>query len=303
VDITKIDIRHLRYFVAAAEAGSLTAAAISLHISQPPLTRKIHQLEDILQVTLMERLPRGIALTVAGETFLAEANNILSLVEQAALRTQEADKGQLGRLDVGIFGSAIYGAIPTIIREFRRAHPKVAVALHNLERHAQLKALRERRLTVGFNRFFSDEPGLTWETVHSERLNIAIYKQHSLNGKKMLKFDDIAGQTLILYPKNARPSFIDHLQKLFQKQQIEPGLIHEVDDVTTAIALVSSGIGITVVTESACNLRLPNIQYIPLEPSAIAIIDLDIIYRSDDRSPLLHAFLRTVHKHSADGKQ
>ena len=297
MNINSIEIRHLRYFVAVAEAGSLSAAAARLHISQPPLTRQIQQLEDALQVTLLERLPRGVSLTAAGETLLIEARNILSLLQQAAHRTQQADRGQLGRLEVGIFGSAIYGVIPSIIRAFRRSHPNVEVILHNMERSAQLKALRERRLTVGFNRFFSDEPDLKWEKVHSENLNIAIYGQHPLSGRSSLTLNDIDGESLVLYPKNARPSFIDYLKQLFQEYGVHPALIHEVDDVTTAIALVSSGMGITVVTVSACNLRLPNIEYIPLSIGDISAFDLDIIYRADDQSPLLRAFLGTVREH------
>ncbi len=292
-----MELRHLRYFVSIAEAGSFSAAASQLHISQPPLTRQIQQLEDILQVTLFERLPRGITLTQAGETLLTEARNILSLLEQAVHRTQESDKGQLGKLEVGIFGSAIYGVIPSIIREFRSTHPNVEVVLHNMERNAQLKALRERRLTVGFNRFFGGEHGLKCEKVHSENMNIAIYGQHKLSGRVSVKLKDIDQETMVLYPRTARPSFIDHLQHLFQKSHIQAKLIHEVDDVTTAIALVSSGMGITVVTESACNLRLPNVEYIPLEIADISAFDLDIIYRENDTSPLLQEFLETVRKY------
>lgn len=289
-----IELRHLRYFVAVAEDGTLRGAAERLHVSQPPLTRQIQQLEGFLEVKLLERKPRGIELTVAGKILYEEAKNILSLVEQAALRTRRAEEGQLGRLDVGIFGSAIYGAVPTIMREFRATHPDVEVILHNLDRPGQIKALRERRLTVGFNRFFGDESGLSWEKVHSERMNLAIYLEHRFAGKSSISLTEIGREPLVLYPRKVRPSFIDYVQKLFHEQGITPRIAHEVDDVTTALALVSSGMGLSLVTQSACNLKLPNVEFIPLEHSDTGEFDLDIIYRSDDTSPLLKAFLQTV---------
>jgi len=292
--LSGLELKHLRYFVAVAEAGSISHAASVLHISQPPLTRQIQHLEDCLEVQLLERKPRGVALTVAGESFLIEAKNILSLIEQAALRAKQAAGGQIGRLDVGIFGSAIYGIIPEIIRAFRTERPGVEIVLHNMERTAQIKALRERRLSVGFNRFFADEPDLVWERVHSESMNLALYKEHPFTAKKSIRLAEIANEPLILYPKTARPSFIDYLLKIFHKEGISPNIAYEVDDVNTAIALASSGMGLSIVTESACNLKLPNICYIPLEFADITPFDLDIIYRREDNSALLKAFLNTV---------
>lgn len=294
MQLTAIELRHLRYFVAVAEAGTFRGAALQLHVSQPPLTRQIQQLEGLLDAKLFERKPRGVELTPPGRVLLEEARNILALVEQAALMTRQAEEGQLGRLDVGIFGSAIYGAVPTIIREFRASHPKVEIILHNLDRPGQLKALRERRLTVGFNRFFGDEPGLSWEKVHSERMNLAVYLEHPFAGRASITVAEIGREPLILYPRKVRPSFIDYVQRLFHEQGITPNIAHEVDDVTTGIALVSSGMGLSLVTQSASNLKLPNVAYVPLEHSDTGAFDLDIIYRSDDTSPLLKAFLDTV---------
>lgn len=294
MQLSAIELRHLRYFVAVAEEGTLRGAALQLHVSQPPLTRQIQQLENLLGVTLFERKPRGVELTTPGSILYEEARNILALLEQAALRTRQAAEGRLGRLEVGIFGSAIYGAVPTIIREFRAVHPKVEIILHNLDRPGQLKALRERRLTVGFNRFFGDEAGLSWEKVHSERMNVALYLDHPLTAKSSITLPEIGCEPLILYPRKVRPSFIDYVQKLFHEQGITPNIAHEVDDVTTAIALVSSGMGLSLVTQSASNLKLPNVTYVPLEHSDTGEFDLDIIYRCDDASPLLKAFLETV---------
>ena len=115
-----MDLRHLRYFIAVAEEQNIGRAATRLHISQPPLTRQIQQLEEELGVLLLNRTPRGVELTQAGELFLEEARNIRSIVEQATERTQRAGQGKLGRLDVAIFGTAILDAIPKLLLAFRQ---------------------------------------------------------------------------------------------------------------------------------------------------------------------------------------
>lgn len=289
-----IEIRHLRYFVAVVEQRSFRGAALRLHVSQPPLTRQIQQLERALGVPLLIRKPRGVEPTDAGHVYFEEARNILALIEQSASRAQLAGQGQLGRLDVGIFGSAVLDAIPRVIQEFRKSHPRVEVVLHNLDRADQIRALRERRLTVGFNRFFEEEPDLHWEVIQTERLNVALHHAHPLARCKTLGLAQIGDQPLILYPRTPRPGFIEQALRLFHKMGVSPRLVHEVDDVVTAVALVSSGFGISLVTDSACNLRLPGVVYVPLHPDDRATVDLCMIYRNDDESALLLAFLGTV---------
>lgn len=294
MNLAAIDFRHLRYFVAVVEHGSFRGAALRLHISQPPLTRQIQQLEESLESTLLIRKIRGVQLTDAGQVFYAEARNILTLIDQAASRTRSAALGQIGRLDIGVFGSAVFGAIPRIVSAFRERYPRVEVALHNMDRTDQLRALRERRLTVGFNRFFGQEPDLVWETVQAEGLNVAIHESHPLASKKKLSLADIHAQPLILYPRTPRPSFIEHAMKLFAQKKLTPRDVQEVDDVTTAVALVSSGVGLSLITDSACNLRLPGMRCVPLAERELAVFDLCMIHRADDESVLLREFMGVV---------
>jgi DNA-binding transcriptional LysR family regulator len=294
MSLSTVEFRHLRYFVAVVEQRSFRGAALHLHVSQPPLTRQIHQLEEALGVTLLLRKPRGVEPTDAGQVFYEEACNLLSLASQAMTRAQLAGQGQLGRLDVGIFGSAVFDAIPRIIQAFRDRHPKVEVVLHNLDRAGQIRALRERRLTVGFNRFFDDEPDLRWEVIQTEHLNAALHHAHPLASQPTLALTQLGDQPLILYPRSPRPGFIEQMLRLFHQRGISPQTVHEVDDVVTAVALVSSGFGLSLVTDSACNLRLPGIVYRPLRAEDRASFDLCMIHRADDESALLQAFLGTA---------
>lgn len=291
VNLSAIDLRHLRYFIAVVEQGSFRAAALKLHISQPPLTRQIQQVESAVGATLLIRNPRGVETTAAGHAFYHEARNILMLVERAASQARLTDAGQIGRLDVGIYGSGVFGAIPRIVRAFQERHPDVDVALYTMDRAEQLKALREHRLTLGFNRFFQDEPGLVWEPVQTEGINVALDAAHPLAARQSLSLADIAGQPLILYPRSPRPGFIDKVLKALEQQNVTPRSLREADDVSAAIALVGSGRGVSFVTDSACNLRLPNVSYVPFAQGEFARVDLCIAHRKDDHSALLEQFL------------
>ena len=147
-----MDLRDMRHFLAVAEEGHIGRAAARLHLSQPPLTRHIQALEEKIGVALFVRTPKGMTLTDAGRTLLQETPNLLALAQQALERTRLAGQGLIGRLDVGLFGSGVLDVIPRILARFHQARPEVKIVLHNLTKDAQLQALRERRISVGFNR-------------------------------------------------------------------------------------------------------------------------------------------------------
>src|SRR5215472_13465174 len=124
--ICGVELRHLRYFVAVAEEGHITRAAERLGIQQPPLSQQIRALEAELVVQLFRRKSRGVELTQAGETFLAEARAILDRVEHAAAAARRTSRGEAGRLGLGFTSSAsFHPLVPRVIREFREASPLV----------------------------------------------------------------------------------------------------------------------------------------------------------------------------------
>lgn len=291
----RVDLRHLRYFVAIVRNGSFRAAAEELNISQPPLTRQIQQLEEIVGTTLLVRRSSGITPTEAGLSLATEATNILALVERACINAGLIGTGQLGQLDVGVFGSAVLDIVPRIVLDFRNRYPNVEVVLHNMDRETQVKALHERRIQIGFNRFFQDHPDLVWERVVRERMLVAAPSNHPLAQRASIKLSDLAHEPLIFYPRTSQPGgFSNYLLRLFHNLNIEPQIVQSVDDVVTAVAFVSSGLGLTLGVESATNLRLPGVTYLPLEEGETSAFDLSVIYRAAEESPLLDAFLESV---------
>ncbi|MDX9887275.1 LysR substrate-binding domain-containing protein [Thauera sp.] len=290
-----MDLRHLKYFIAVAEEQNIGRAATRLHISQPPLTRQIQQLEDELGVRLLTRTPRGVELTQAGTLFLEEARNIRSIVEQATERTQRAGQGKLGRLDVGIFGTAILDAIPKLLLAFRRAYPEVKIVLHTMNKGEQIEALRQRRITVGFNRMVAPLPDIETKLVATENLLLAVSHAHPLAAQSSVSFRDLSEHPLVLFPTGARPNFIDKVMTLCHDAGFEPQISHEVGDAITGVALAAGGFGACLVPESATSLALPGVVYKPLtELPPNSRVDLSCIYRRDDRAPILEAFLGVV---------
>ena len=290
-----MDLRQIRYFLVLANELNFTRAAGRLHISQPPLTRQIQQLEASMGVVLFERTTRGVVLTQAGAVFLEEARKIVALTDQATNKTRLAHQGQLGRLDIGVFGSAILNVIPTLLIELRKTHPDIVISLQNTTKIQQVEAVREKRLDIGFNRVFPEVEDLVVETVMMESLYVAMHKDHELVRRRTLAVRDLNNQPLILFPNNVRPTFADNVVSLFRDEGLAPNVVHEVEDVMTCIALVSAGLGMAVVPESAVNLQLPGVRYHPLR-SAEAKVDLSCVYRADNASPALMVFLDIVRK-------
>lgn len=288
-----MEFRHLRYFLVLAEELNFSRAAERLHMTQPPLTRQIQQLEDGLGVQLFLRTPRGLTLTEAGLAFHEEAKKLQFLADQAVARTRQASRGELGRIDIGMFGSAIFNVIPTLLANFRRSHPQVTVSLHTMTKTQQIEALRERRLTVGFNRVLPDVPDLAVETVLREGLAVALREDHPLAVRSRIAVEELAERPLLLYPNIARPGFADTVVGLCRDAGFSPLVAMEVEDNVTAIALVSSGLGLCVVPQSATSFTLPGVVYRTLHAPG-AFIELNCIYRKDDPAPALQAFLQHV---------
>jgi DNA-binding transcriptional LysR family regulator len=289
-----MDLRHLKSFVVLAEELNFSRAAVRLHISQPPLTRQIQLMESELGAPLFERRPKGLALTAAGRTLLDDARRMLGLMDAAKDRAAQAGRGELGRLDVGIFGSAIFHHIPRLLLQFRSLYPNVQINLHEQTKAEQIQALRERRLTIGFNRHVRPAPDLVVETVYQEPLLVALHGAHPLAQQAAISVRELSQQPLILYPNNTREGFADHVLSMFYHEGLQARVELEVKDVVTAVALVSSGFGLCVSPEAASSLQLPGVVYRPLKAEPAPTVELVCLYRRDDVSPVLTAFLETV---------
>ncbi|NMM82362.1 LysR family transcriptional regulator [Acidovorax sp. SRB_14] len=289
-----MDLRQMKYFQALCEELNFTRAAERLHMAQPPLTRQIRGLEDELGTPLFVRTAKGVELTAAGQTLRDEVPNILALALRARERAQRAGQGLIGQLDVGIFGSGVLDVIPRLLAAFHRARPEVRIELHNLTKAEQLQALRERRITIGFNRLVAPEPGLEVLAVLQETLVVGLPETHPLCARPEITLRDLDGEPMIVYPNAPLPGLAQEVATAFHREGIRLNVVQAVEDVLTCVALVAGGFGSCITTQSATSLRLPGVVYRPLRSRYLRDIELSCLYRSDDTSPVLSAFLDVV---------
>ncbi|MCG1019013.1 MULTISPECIES: LysR family transcriptional regulator [Burkholderiaceae] len=297
-----MDLKQMRYFLAVAQERNFGRAAQRLHIAQPPLTRHIHAMEAQLGVTLFVRSARGAQLTEAGRTLLAEVPNILALAQRATEQTQLAGQGLIGRLDVGIFSSGVLQVIPQLLATFHTERPRIKIGLHNLTKAQQLDALRERRITIGFNRLVPYDDDIAVEKVLEEPYLVALYDGHPLCRKERIRLRDLDSEPMILYPNAPVHGLAQEIAAAFEQERVTLRVEQEVEDVVTCIALVASRFGVCITTASAANLRLPGVTYRPLQSRRMRHIELSCLYRRDDDTPILHAFLDVIRRRRHAGK-
>src|SRR5262245_51156880 len=143
-----MELRHLRYFVAVAEEQNVTRAAARLHVSQPPLSRQIRDLEDELGIALFEHGAKAVRLTEVGRVFLTEARAALRRVDDAVQMVKAAAQGQRGEIHVGYAPSLAVELLPRVLKTFQDSNPGVRVQLHDSSTQEMLRGLRDGKLHI-----------------------------------------------------------------------------------------------------------------------------------------------------------
>ena len=287
-----VDIRRLKFFIVTAEERNIGRAAERLHITQPPLTRHIQALEDELGVQLFKRTSSGVELTQAGMTMLTHAKNISAHVDLATEQIKRVATGKEGRIDIGIFGSAMLNIIPRILSSFSLACPHVTVLLHNAPKDRQIEALQQGRIMIAFDRYFRPVPELQSELVCQEPLWVAVNQRNPLAQKASITLADLKVEPLI---GEQDKSVFFASQELFRQKDFNPLIVHKAADMISAVVMVSGGFGSSLVPESVLNLNLPDVVFRPLAPDIASTVDLHCVYRKDEKSPLLAALLACIH--------
>ena len=277
-----MDIRQLKYFVAVANTRNFTRASELLHIAQPPLSRQIQQLEEDVGVQLILRDSRPLRLTEAGRVFYEQALQIINRVDQLKTATRQIGLNQRQTLSIGFVASTLYGGLPTLVRKLRQHYPDLDVQLVELTSMQQLTALKSGRIDVGFGRIRSNDTSVARKVLREERLVLAIPPGSPLAadaGKISLKA--LGGQKLIVYPKEPRPSFADHVLSLLRDQAIRPSEVHEVREIQTALGLVAAESGLCLIPASA---RLRNDLHYRLIEEPLATSPIILTHRLNDNS-------------------
>lgn len=277
-----MDIRQLKYFVAVADTRNFTRASERLHIAQPPLSRQIQLLEEELGVQLILRNIRPLRLTEAGRMFYEQALQIINRLDQLKTATRQIGLNQRRTLSIGFVASTLYGGLPMLVRKLRQGYPDVDIQLVELTSMQQFAALKSGRIDVGFGRIRSNDATVARTVLREERLVLAIALGTPLAaqaGRVGLK--ELNGQRLIVYPKEPRPSFADHVLSLLRDQGVQPAEVHEVREIQTALGLVAAESGLCLIPASA---RLRNDLRYRLVDDARATSPIILSHRLNDNA-------------------
>jgi DNA-binding transcriptional LysR family regulator len=285
-----LELRQLRYFVAVAEELHFRRAAARLHMSQPPLSQQIQQLETEMGCRLLARSRRRVELTPAGESFLRDARSLLSELDGAVATARRIAAGQTGRLRINFVGSALLSTVPELVQRFRAAHPKVEIELHERATAEQLRSLKSGTVDVGLLRPpLEPDPDLRVEIVLRERTVAALPAEHPLASMRRNPLRRVASEPLVLFPRDQAPGFHDLLISSLADTGVTPRVVQYAPEMMTIIGLVAAGIGVSLVPASVQRLALEGVAYRPVIGAPAA--DLAAVTRAGDESPLVRAFI------------
>jgi len=288
-----MELRHLRYFVAVAEAKSITvAAARRLHTAQPSLSRQLRELETEVGAELMTRSARGIELTAAGRIFLDHARLALAQVEAAGAAARRAAHPEERTLALGFLSGCEPEWLPAVMHVLREELPKIEVTISSKHSPQLADSLATGKLDAAFLRPEEQHPDLVYKALIREPLVVILPSDHRLASHKAIAPQDLAGETFIGMADQA-PVLRAITEDYLRRSGIDLKPAHRVEYLSMAISLVASTHGVALLPDFARNFLTWSITSRPLAGEAPSI-DLVLGYHKANNSPLLRTFLARV---------
>jgi LysR family transcriptional regulator, hca operon transcriptional activator len=286
----EMELRHLRYFVAVAEAGSLTvAAARRLHTSQPSLSRQIRDLEDELGAQLLTRRARGIELTPAGRAFLDHARLVLSQVEAAGEAARRVAHPSRPRFTMGFLTGHELKWMPEALRILHDELPNVDVMISSQYSPLLADGLSKGKIDAAFLRRERGVPDLAFRLLVKESLMVVLPRDHRLAALKSIGPRDLVGETFVTV-SNTAPVLRMVIDNYLKQSGINIKPTHEVDNLAMAMSLIASTGGVGLLPAYAQNFLLSSVTSRPLKGDT-PTVDLVLGYKKSNDSPILKLLL------------
>jgi len=289
-----MELRHFRYFLAVAEELSFSRGARRLHLSQPPLSQQIHDLEDELGAKLFHRNKRQVRLTEAGHLFLSETREILARAERAKGIVRRAAERQAASLVVGCSVSFDLGMIRGFEATFKRRFAGTRLVLHSYFTPEVVEALLDGRCDVGFLAMPVRAKGLSTIVIQREPLCVAIRESHPLAHYRQVPVAALAEYPLIWFNRKKNPAFYDHYLPAFRQTGLNVTAVQEADDRSCALSMAKKGDGFAFVSRSLLAVRTRGIAYRRVRPPHPFFWDVAMAYRREGAHKLALSFVETV---------
>jgi DNA-binding transcriptional LysR family regulator len=286
-----MELRLLRYFVAVAEELHFSRAALRLNMAQPPLSQQIRRLEQELGVRLLNRTKRHVELTAPGRQFLTASREILAQVERAVDQARSMDRGEAGRITIGMVSSVAYeDTLPKVLRAYRARYPAVSITLREMGADEQVAALREDRIQIGFLRPPVLEPGLAMTRFFREPLVAVLPAEHPLAARRRIALKALASDPFIVVPRSQALGGLDLVLGACFRAGFTPKVAQEAREIQSVIGFVAAGFGVSLLPATASKLVHNGVVFVALSDPAL-FMEIAAVHKAEDGSPLLAAFL------------
>jgi LysR family transcriptional regulator, benzoate and cis,cis-muconate-responsive activator of ben and cat genes len=265
-----VELRHLRYFVAVAEAENvLRAATQKLHVSQPAVSRQIRDLENELRVQLFERTGKSVRLTDAGSLFLKQARGILERTDEAVRNLRSfAEIGET-ELHVGYTPALRTQIVSPALREFQKEMPKVRVKLHDWSAERIFTGLRDGQLQLGLIGRPSKRAqlrDLRFEELIRERVRLAVSVNHPFARRRSVSLTDAAKEPFVGLTREDFPDYNAYLAAIFAPVKDKPDVIEEHDSMSSVISAIEAGTGVGLAVDALSYIVGSKVKLIRLTP-------------------------------------
>ncbi len=285
-----MELRHLRYFVAVAEAGSLTgAAARQLHTSQPSLSRQIRDLENEVGAQLVTRRARGIELTSAGRAFLDHARLVLSQVEAASEAARRAVHPSKPCFTMGFLTGHELKWMPEALRILRDELPNIDVMISSQYSPLLADGLSKGKIDAAFLRREKGLPDLAFRILVKEPLMVILPSDHRLAALKAISPRDLVGETFVAV-SNTAPVLRVVIDRYLKRSGVNITPEHEADHLAMGMSLIASTGGVGLLPAYAQNFLPSSVTSRPLKGDA-PTVDLVLGYKKSNKSPVLKLLL------------
>ncbi len=301
-----IELRLWRQFAMLADELHFGRAAARLHMTQPPLTQAIAQLERLLGVRLFDRSKRSVQLTATGAALLPEVRELLARAQALPEHARAASLGEQGRLRLAFVSTVGFGALPLWVRAFRDAYPQVRLELREATGDVQLQAFALGEVDAGF---MLHSPGFApagfeRSLIVREPMVLAMAEHHPLAQARRLPLAAVLAEPLVIFPRRIVPSVYDAVFALYHAAGRSPQVAQEAIQMQTIVNLVSAGLGVAWVPESVELFQRPGVVYRRVgaasrgKPGAVPECETSLVWRAEAMAPPLARFVACVEAHT-----
>ncbi|UII77126.1 LysR substrate-binding domain-containing protein [Flagellimonas sp. HMM57] len=282
----QIELRHFVYFLAVAEELHYRKAAEKLFISQPGLSTQIKQMEGILETQLFIRDKKKVGLTPAGEFLKSEVEFILNHLEQTKKQLKLIGEGHQGEIRIGFLGSAMQHVVPNLLLDLNKRFPSIHTSLEELSNRAQLRAILQDKLDLGFVRLSRVPKGLQLKPVFEDTFSLVLPSNHAIGAKNFKGIHQFSQEDFILFSQDYSPQYYNTVLSICEDGGFTPNVSHKSVHAQTIFKLVENNLGIAIVpTELQYGFRM-KVKFIELKHIEQRAV-LSMVWKEDNRNPAL----------------